>query len=94
MWPIEYIAGRVSARVRQLDVGCGTKTKDNVFVTLVVVIQYQVRDRSCTILCVCLFQSGRRATSHCGVAIVSVIAAHLEPQSTSLKHAGMIGCVS
>lgn len=42
LWPIEYIAGRVSARVRQLDVGCGTKTKDNVFVTLVVVIQYQV----------------------------------------------------
>eukprot|EP00878_Enallax_costatus_P002890 GHUV01003084.1.p1 GENE.GHUV01003084.1~~GHUV01003084.1.p1 ORF type:complete len:209 (+),score=53.42 GHUV01003084.1:324-950(+) len=39
----ESIAGRVSLRVQQLEVKCETKTKDNVFVTLVVSVQYQVR---------------------------------------------------
>jgi hypothetical protein len=39
---MEYLSGRLSLRVQQLEVGCQTKTKDNVFVTLVVVIQYQV----------------------------------------------------
>jgi regulator of protease activity HflC (stomatin/prohibitin superfamily) len=42
LWPCETLAGRVSMRVRQLEVQCATKTKDNVFVTLVVVVQYQV----------------------------------------------------
>ncbi|KAG2447449.1 hypothetical protein HYH02_007774 [Chlamydomonas schloesseri] len=37
------VAGTLSLRVQQLDVKCETKTKDNVFVNLVVSVQYQVR---------------------------------------------------
>ncbi|GFR52051.1 hypothetical protein Agub_g14571 [Astrephomene gubernaculifera] len=37
------VAGKLSLRVQQLDVRCETKTKDNVFVTLVISVQYQVR---------------------------------------------------
>eukprot|EP00877_Chromochloris_zofingiensis_P007450 jgi/Chrzof1/2959/Cz12g06030.t1 len=39
----ENAAGKLSLRVQQLDVRCETKTRDNVFVTLVVSVQYQVR---------------------------------------------------
>eukprot|EP00879_Flechtneria_rotunda_P000637 GHRR01000750.1.p1 GENE.GHRR01000750.1~~GHRR01000750.1.p1 ORF type:complete len:298 (+),score=108.21 GHRR01000750.1:178-1071(+) len=39
----EGVAGVLSLRVQQLDVKCETKTLDNVFVTLVVSVQYQVR---------------------------------------------------
>jgi regulator of protease activity HflC (stomatin/prohibitin superfamily) len=35
------IAGKLSLRVQQLDVQCETKTKDNVFVTLVASVQYR-----------------------------------------------------
>jgi len=35
------IAGKLSLRVQQLDVRCETKTKDNVFVTLVASVQYR-----------------------------------------------------
>jgi len=38
----EGIAGTLSLRIQQLDVRCETKTKDNVFVTMVVTVQYQV----------------------------------------------------
>ena len=38
----EYIAGRVSTRVQQLDVQCETKTLDNVFVTVNTSVQYLV----------------------------------------------------
>lgn len=38
----EAVAGSLSLRVQQLDVRCETKTKDNVFVTMVVSVQYQV----------------------------------------------------
>lgn len=38
----EEVAGYLSLRVQQLDVRCDTKTKDNVFVTIVVSVQYQV----------------------------------------------------
>jgi regulator of protease activity HflC (stomatin/prohibitin superfamily) len=38
---IERIAGRVSLRVRQLDIPVETKTKDNVFVKVVVSVQYR-----------------------------------------------------
>ncbi|KAL3693109.1 hypothetical protein R1sor_006760 [Riccia sorocarpa] len=38
----EWLAGRLSLRVQYLDVRCETKTKDNVFVTLVCSIQYRV----------------------------------------------------
>ncbi len=39
---IDQIAGRVSLRVQQLDVRVETKTKDNVFVFVVVSVQYYV----------------------------------------------------
>ena len=45
VWPVDSIVGRVSLRVRQLDVNCETKTKDNVFVNVVISVQYQVVDR-------------------------------------------------
>ena len=35
------VAGALSLRVKQLDVRCETKTKDNVFVTVVASIQYR-----------------------------------------------------
>eukprot|EP00011_Vannellida_sp_DIVA3-517-6-12_P003664 CAMPEP_0114627932 /NCGR_PEP_ID=MMETSP0168-20121206/12555_1 /TAXON_ID=95228 ORGANISM="Vannella sp., Strain DIVA3 517/6/12" /NCGR_SAMPLE_ID=MMETSP0168 /ASSEMBLY_ACC=CAM_ASM_000044 /LENGTH=267 /DNA_ID=CAMNT_0001839289 /DNA_START=59 /DNA_END=858 /DNA_ORIENTATION=- len=38
----ETLVGRVSLRVQQLDVDCETKTADNVFVNVVVSVQYQV----------------------------------------------------
>lgn len=38
----ESISGSLSLRVQQLDVRCETKTKDNVFVQVVVSVQYQV----------------------------------------------------
>eukprot|EP00899_Mesostigma_viride_P021450 jgi/Mesvir1/29306/Mv01566-RA.2 len=42
-WAIgDCVAGTVSVRVQQLDVNVETKTKDNVFVTVVVSVQYQV----------------------------------------------------
>ncbi|KAK6151390.1 hypothetical protein DH2020_014025 [Rehmannia glutinosa] len=41
-WCIGYqLAGSLSLRVQQLDVRCETKTKDNVFVTVVASVQYR-----------------------------------------------------
>ncbi|CAI9283232.1 unnamed protein product [Lactuca saligna] len=41
-WCCGYkLAGRLSLRVNQLDVRCETKTKDNVFVTVVASVQYR-----------------------------------------------------
>lgn len=40
----EFVAGSVSLRVRQLDVTIETKTKDNVFVVVVVSVQYEVEN--------------------------------------------------
>lgn len=40
---VERIEERVSLRVQQLDVSVESKSKDNVFVVLAIVIQYQVR---------------------------------------------------
>lgn len=39
----QSVVGTVSMRVQQLDVRCETKTRDNVFVTLVISVQYQVQ---------------------------------------------------
>lgn len=39
---IDRIAGRISLRVLQLDVAVETKTKDNVFVKIIVAVQYYV----------------------------------------------------
>ncbi|EOA31163.1 hypothetical protein CARUB_v10014329mg [Capsella rubella] len=42
-WVIgDYVAGTLTLRLQQLDVQCETKTKDNVFVTVVASIQYRV----------------------------------------------------
>ncbi|KAF2612115.1 hypothetical protein F2Q70_00009496 [Brassica cretica] len=42
-WVIgDYVAGHLTLRLQQLDVQCETKTKDNVFVTVVASIQYRV----------------------------------------------------
>mmetsp|Transcript_21644 Transcript_21644/g.69965 ORF Transcript_21644/g.69965 Transcript_21644/m.69965 type:complete len:290 (+) Transcript_21644:128-997(+) len=41
-WPFEVVAGRVSLRIQQLDVACETKTSDNVFVNVVISVQYRV----------------------------------------------------
>ncbi|CAM6044775.1 unnamed protein product [Sphagnum compactum] len=38
----EWMAGSLSLRVQSLDVGCDTKTKHNLFVTVVCSIQYRV----------------------------------------------------
>jgi len=40
----DFIAGTINMRIRQLDVSVETKTRDNVFVHLVVSVQYQVHD--------------------------------------------------
>jgi len=40
-WPMEREAGRISMRVRQLDVDCETKSKDHVFLRVHISIQYQ-----------------------------------------------------
>ncbi|CAJ1963839.1 unnamed protein product [Cylindrotheca closterium] len=42
MCPMESLVGRLSFRVQQLDVRVETKTLDNVFLTAVVSVQYQV----------------------------------------------------
>lgn len=41
---IEMIAGRVNLRLQQLDVEIETKTRDNVFVRMVVSVQYLIRE--------------------------------------------------
>lgn len=40
-WPMEREAGRISMRIRQLDVDCETKSKDHVILRIHVSIQYQ-----------------------------------------------------
>ncbi len=42
IYPMERLVGRISFRVQQLDVRVETKTLDNVFLTAVVSVQYQV----------------------------------------------------
>ena len=42
--PVEAVVGTISTRVQQLEVRCETKTLDNVFVDVVVSIQYKVND--------------------------------------------------
>lgn len=39
---VNSVAGTISMRLQQMEVSCETKTKDNVFVTIKVAIQYQV----------------------------------------------------
>ncbi|CAM9777682.1 unnamed protein product [Ascophyllum nodosum] len=44
-WPFDKVVARISTRVQQLDVRMEAKTKDNVFVTTVVSVQYQAIKR-------------------------------------------------
>ena len=46
LYPFEGIAGRVSLRIQQLDVACETKTLDNVFVSVVISVQYSILQES------------------------------------------------
>ena len=41
-YPLDSLVTRISLRVQQLDVNCETKTKDNVFVNVVIAVQFQV----------------------------------------------------
>mmetsp|Transcript_33635 Transcript_33635/g.44385 ORF Transcript_33635/g.44385 Transcript_33635/m.44385 type:complete len:293 (+) Transcript_33635:144-1022(+) len=41
LWPLDSIAGGVSLRLQQLNVMCQTKTKDNVFLTVGVSVQFE-----------------------------------------------------
>ena len=43
-WPLETVAGRVSRRIQQLDVACETKTSDNVFLNVIISVQYKVKE--------------------------------------------------
>lgn len=42
LWPMYQIAGTLTLRVQQLEVRCETKTLDNVFIEVIVTIQYNV----------------------------------------------------
>src|SRR6201986_1470668 len=42
---IDAVTGRVSLRVNQIALTMETKTKDNVFVTIPISVQYRVRDQ-------------------------------------------------
>merc|ERR1712113_407179 len=41
-WPLSNVAAVLSMRMQQLNVPVETKTKDNVFITVVVAVQYRV----------------------------------------------------
>ena len=42
LWPVYQVAGTLSLKVQQLEVKCETKTLDNVFIEVIVAIQYNV----------------------------------------------------
>ena len=42
LFPFETLTSKISLRIQYLDVVCDTKTKDNVFVKVVVAVQYKV----------------------------------------------------
>ena len=44
--PCEAVVGKVSLKVQELKIECDTKTKDNVFITIFISVQYQaIRDK-------------------------------------------------
>lgn len=61
---IEELAGRMSYRVQQLDVRVETKTLDNVFITAVVSIQYQVLQEKVYEAYYALSDPRRQITAH------------------------------
>lgn len=42
LWPFSQVVARVSLKIQHLEIACDTKTKDNVFVKVVVAVQYKV----------------------------------------------------
>jgi len=61
---VEQLAGRLSFRVQQLDVQVETKTMDNVFVTAVVSIQFQVLEEKAWNAFYALSDPRRQITAH------------------------------
>lgn len=43
---VNNVSGTISMRLQQIEVKCETKSKDNVFLTMTVSVQYQVIDES------------------------------------------------
>ena len=41
-WPCSQVVARISLKIQHLEISCDTKTKDNVFVRVVVAVQYKV----------------------------------------------------
>jgi len=62
--PCEDLAGRLSFRVQQLDVRVESKTSDNVFITTVVSIQYQVLQEKVYDAFYALTNPAQQITSH------------------------------
>lgn len=62
--PMEQLVGRVSFRVQQLDVRVETKTLDNVFLTAVVSVQYQVLQESVYEAFYALTNPAQQITAH------------------------------
>ncbi|CAN1266082.1 Hypersensitive-induced reaction 1 protein [Linum perenne] len=74
------IAGNLSLRVQQLDVRCETKTKDNVFVTVVASIQYRaLAERANDAFYKLTNTSLLQAMSHYGYEIVQTLIVDIEP---------------
>mmetsp|Transcript_28668 Transcript_28668/g.32920 ORF Transcript_28668/g.32920 Transcript_28668/m.32920 type:complete len:281 (+) Transcript_28668:243-1085(+) len=61
---VDQMAGRMSYRVQQLDVRVETKTLDNVFITAVVTIQYQVLQEKVYEAFYALTDPSRQITAH------------------------------
>lgn len=64
LYPMEQLVGRVSFRVQQLDVRVETKTLDNVFLTAVVSVQYQVLRESVFEAFYALTNPAQQITAH------------------------------
>lgn len=62
--PYESLVGKISFRVQQLDVRVESKTKDNVFITAVVSVQYQVLREKVYDAFYALTNPGRQITAH------------------------------
>jgi regulator of protease activity HflC (stomatin/prohibitin superfamily) len=61
---VEQLVGRMSYRVQQLDVRVETKTLDNVFITAVVTIQYQILQEKVYEAFYALTDPSRQITAH------------------------------
>lgn len=64
LWPHEQNVGTLSFRVQQLNVRVETKTLDNVFLTAVVSVQYQVLREKCFEAFYALTNPSQQITAH------------------------------